>query len=94
MALFFYKEKHKDIRAAAYLRLSICGDADFLLEEIRHERVRDCKEAVRAGNPDTFYAPMSVGLYEKYLTGKGPCMAASFCDKGSGKSSLHRDNGL
>lgn len=23
MALFFYKEKHKDIRAAAYLRLSI-----------------------------------------------------------------------
>lgn len=46
------------------------------------------------GIPTPFTLPMSVGLYEKYLTGKGPCMAASFCDKGSGKSSLHRDNGL
>ena len=52
------------------------------------------KRAVRAGNPDTLYAPMPVGLYEKYLTGKGPCMAADFCDKGAGKSSLHGDHGL
>ena len=66
----------------------------FLLEEIRHETARDCKEAVRAGNPDTFYAPMSVGLYEKYLTGKGPCMADRFRDKGAGKSGLHGNHGV
>ena len=28
MALFFYKEKNKDIRAAAYLRLSIYAKPD------------------------------------------------------------------
>ena len=45
-------------------------------------------------DPDTFCAPMSVGLYEKYLTGKGPCMAASFRDKGAGKSSLYGNHGV
>lgn len=29
MALFFYKEKNKDIRAAAYLRLSILRVRNF-----------------------------------------------------------------
>ena len=66
----------------------------FLLEEIRHERVRDCKEAVRAGNPDTFYTPLSAGIPEKHLAGKGPNMADRVRDKGAGKSNLHRNNGL
>ena len=71
-----------------------CGDTDFPLEEIRHERVRDCKEAVCTGNPDTFYTPLSVGVCEKYITDKGPCMAADFRDKGSGKSGLHGNHGV
>lgn len=64
------------------------------MEEIRHERVRDCKEAVRAGNPDTFYTPLSAGIPEKHLAGKGPNMADRVRDKGAGKSNLHRNNGL
>ena len=64
------------------------------LEEIRHERARDCKEAVCAGNPDTFYTPLSAGIPEKHLAGKGPCMAAGFRDKGSGKSGLHGNHGV
>lgn len=71
-----------------------CGSSDFSLEEIRHERARDCKEAVCAGNPDTFYTPLSAGIPEKHLAGKGPSMADRFRDKGAGKSNLHRNNGL
>ena len=71
-----------------------CGSSDFSLEEIRHERARDCKEAVCAGNPDTFYTPLSAGIPEKHLAGKGPSMADRVRDKGAGKSNLHRNNGL
>ena len=66
----------------------------FSLEEIRYERARDCKEAVCAGNPDTFYTPLSAGIPEKHLAGKEPSMADRFRDKGAGKSNLHRNNGL
>lgn len=36
MALFFYKEKNKDIRAAAYLRLSI-EDGDKAESKVQYE---------------------------------------------------------
>lgn len=71
-----------------------CGSSDFSLEEIRHERARDCKEAVCAGNPNTFYTPLSAGIPEKHFAGKGPSMADRVRDKGAGKSNLHRNNGL
>ena len=64
------------------------------LEKIRQERARDCKEAVCAGYPNTFYTPLSAGIPEKHLAGKGPSMADCFRDKGAGKSNLHRNNGL
>ena len=38
--------------------------------------------------------PLSAGIPEKHLAGKGPSMADRFRDKGAGKSNLHRNNGL
>ena len=45
-------------------------------------------------NPNTFYTPLSAGIPEKHLAGKGPSMADRVRDKGAGKSNLHRNNGL
>ena len=41
-----------------------------------------------------FYTPLSAGIPEKHLAGKGLSMADRFRDKGAGKSNLHRNNGL
>lgn len=40
------------------------------------------------------HTPLSAGIPEKHLAGKGPSMADRFRDKGAGKSNLHRNNGL
>ena len=52
------------------------------------------KKLSAQGIPDTFYTPLSAGIPEKHLAGKGPSMADRFRDKGAGKSNLHRSNGL
>ncbi len=44
MALFFYKEKNKDIRAAAYLRLSI-EDGD----KAESNSIQDTVKALQTG---------------------------------------------
>ena len=73
-----------------------------VVHELLHRQAEDAgmtlsefaAQMLMKGRVNTSYTPLSVGLYEKYLTGKGPCMAASFRDKGSGKSGLHGNHGV
>ena len=68
MALFFYKEKNKDIRAAAYLRLSIedgdKAESKKAIEVVRAERSVQMKSVLAELNMEQF---RRVPLYESYM---------------------------
>ena len=84
MALFFYKEKNKDIRAAAYLRLSI-EDGD----KAESNSIGNQRELIRdfvAERPELHLVQLA-----EYIVEQGATVRAAAAAFGCSKSTVHKD---
>ena len=103
MALFFYKEKNKDIRAAAYLRLSIedgdkaesnsIGNQRELIRDFAAERpgLHLVEEYADDGYTGTnFERPGFKRMMEDIKSGKINCIIATLCTMSAAASATGR----